>query len=1086
MATGGGPRDLNVKLTLDTSHFTQNQQLLKSQLTALKSDFKSVAADSDFVGQSDALKQNLLDQMTAVETQIANYQLKLTALEGQLEGKEAGSKGESYILRQMNLVKSSISDSQTVLTSLEDQMKTFNAGNFAAAMQELSGVVNGLDMAYNTLLGGWAKDSADAAYEIATSREQATKEMYKIAGDDAGLEWLQQTEAQVRQAILEIPVTYEHFMEVMANAMQAGGQSYQNAYRFAEIFTKLESAAPTLAGDEGIAGFSRYLTLMDVQATEYEKIASVVVDLGNNFAVTEDQLVNTANRAASGLKSAGINAVDGLAVVAAALASGMNEAASATSLEKLSGNMAKGADVAMSSYGELLEMLKAYDATLTSAEAFKVAADIDSTVRKGFLSKYNLAGDDLDRMIKNARTAERFAETMGMTVQEYGEWYTSDPAKALVDFFGRLGQMNEEGSESILSYLDYLGITEVRASRLAKNFALSNNQVARALGISRDAAAEGVALQREYTAMGDAEVSNQVRRKNAQENALADLGDAVTAIRTPFQDFFSDVQQGFTNLPEWAKTAAGGLLEVFGGIGTVLSGVGDVAGGLYYSGELIKNVKSADWGKIGGGLKTVAGAVGKFALPVAAAAGIAALISTLDTMANDATAISNSLSNVQINVNEASKDAALAAIREVQLAADQLSGADSQEQLQQASRVVQTGYGDAELFGKGLGYEQAQMRKMLQETGIAYGLQIDEINRQILAASDRGDKALMETLAGQREVLRAQWEAETETIEDAYSGTVAALFNGMISQTPELEARLGRLGKGYTLLEILTGLSAGTIQRSEVSLKRAVEDMYALGVIDTAAYERYWQYGELVQGEAMYAGFEAERRKLLEMLTKETEAALGNGEISALLASAFEGGIFDDVDFSQISGAFSGLLAAAMLRTTAEGGAETLDDFGKNIVSGLGGGISGNVDLMGQPAEDLKNATLAAIKTAFDIHSPAGTMVPLGNEIVNGLAAGILAQESAAVAAIRQIGAAMQAEAAAQAGRISALLQLGGYGVSAGLQGGYNAPAGGSSQITNHFNISAGSLAEQQSVISLADRIQRIQYRTNAGVGKFK
>lgn len=1076
MATGGGPRDLNVKLTLDTSHFTQNQQLLKSQLSALKSDFKSVAADSDFVGQSDALKQNLLDQMTAVEAQIANYQLKLTALEGQLEGKEKGSAGESYILRQMNLVKGSISDSQTVLTNLEEQMKTFNAGNFAAAMQELNSVVNGLDMAYNTLLGGWAKDSADAAYEIATSREKATKEMYKIAGDDAGLEWLQQTEAQVRQAILEIPVTYEHFMAVMANAMQAGGQSYQNAYRFAEIFTKLESAAPTLAGDEGIAGFSRYLTLMDVQATEYEKIASVVVDLGNNFAVTEDQLVNTANRAASGLKAAGINAVDGLAVVGAALASGMNEAASATSLEKLSGNMAKGADVARSSYGELLEMLKEYDATLTSAEAFKVAADIDSTVRKGFLSMHNLAGDDLDRMIKNARTAERFAETMGMTVQEYGEWYTSDPAKALVEFFGRLGQMNEEGSESILSYLDYLGITEVRASRLAKNFALSNNQVARALGISRDAAAEGVALQREYTAMGDAEVSNQVRRKNAQENALADLGDAVTAIRTPFQDFFADVQQGFTNLPEWAKNAAGGLLEVFGGIGTVLSGVGDVAGGLYYSGELIKNVKSADWSKIGGGLKTAAGAVGKFALPVAAAAGIAALISTLDTMANDASVISERLAAVEINVDEDSKNATLAAIAEVKRAAAELSGDELSEAYAGTSAVVKQGYGTFNMFGQALGYEQEKAEREAEAIYADYGQRLQQLQQQLLASTTSGEK---DAIQAQIRSTETAMEAAIAANYDSYTRELNALVNGAIAQQEGASERLAAVSRKYDAMQLLyqySELGEGTKERREFWRTYGSEIAATAEEYGVTLFDRLGNVDIVGATQAMYNS-----------AADDVAAIVGQeGGLMGIMSAVLSSGSLENADLTALQGSMEALFQALDFYQIAQQGAKNWRDIGAYSMTGL---ASGTKDAKGQPISEIEaigNEMLAAIRKVLDIHSPSRAFAEIGQNAVQGLADGILAQESAAVAAIRQIGAAMQAEAAAQAGRISALLQLGGYGVSAGLQGGYNTPAGGSSQITNHFNISAGSLAEQQSVISLADRIQRIQYRTNAGVGKFK
>ena len=84
----------------------------------------------------------------------------------------------------------------------------------------------------------------------------------------------------------------------------------------------------------------------------------MIVDLGNKFPVVEDEIVNTATRAGSAMKAAGLTAQDGLAMVAAARSMGMNEAASATSLEKIIGRSAKAAELGLGEYQRLLKEIK--------------------------------------------------------------------------------------------------------------------------------------------------------------------------------------------------------------------------------------------------------------------------------------------------------------------------------------------------------------------------------------------------------------------------------------------------------------------------------------------------------------------------------------------------------------------------------------------------------------------------------------------------------------------------------------------------------------------------------------------------------
>lgn len=1074
----GGVRDLLVKLSLDTSNFTQGQTVLKSGIATLKTELKTLEQDGNIEDQAEKVKSNLTEQIGLVREQITLYEAEILKMNAALEGAEGDSKKESYLVKQLDSAKQHLSNSQAYLQSLEEKMKTFDAGKFAETMQQWSSFFSSLDSAYNGLIGSWAQETSDSAYDIAASREKALKEMYKIAGDDAGLEWLQETEANVQRAILEIPVTYEHFMQVMADAMQAGGQAYQDAYAFAETFTKLESAAPSLGGGEGVASFSRYLTLMDVTSAEYEKIASVVVELGNNFAVTEDILVSTANRAASGLKAAGFDAVDGLAIVTAALASGMNEAASATSLEKLTGNMAKGADMALNGYDDLIAKLQEVDAAYTSAEAFKIASDIDSRKRKDMISYLGIAGDDLDRMIKNARTAEKFAATMNMTVQEYGAWYQSDPAAAMVAFFGQLGQMNAEGSESILTYLDYLGITEIRASRLAKNFALTNEQAVRAVEYARDAAAEGTALEREYTQMADAEVSNQVRRQNATENALQAMGDTVTAMRQPFQDFFAEVKQGFADMPDWVQTGVAGTIEVLGGIGNVIGAVGDVSSSLYYTGQVVKEAKNINWAGIGAGLKTAGKTVGKIALPVALIAGFVELAQFTSDLAANTEAISQGLANIQIHVDEHSKEQAIASIEEVRRAAERLSTPELDTQYAQTSNIVKMGFGTTNMFATALGYEMAKSEKELEKIYMEFGAQLTELEDQVLNESDEKERQLIQGR------IQATGDAMNATVQEErkrYQQSMNDLVSGALSQQEGAADQLAAIGRKYNYLDLLMqGASAeGGAQGDKDFVNKYREQLLAI----------YQETGVNYVNAQRNLDFAGAVKQMYGQLAQDVEAFVAaNPELGNLFSTLFSSGALNDMDLATIEGEMLAAFQALDILQIGQQGAKDWRDIGRQSMAGLGNGVTTSGGEVLSAVEAVGQGMINAIKSVLQIHSPSVVMTGVGGMAVQGLANGVLAKQNVAVAAIRQVGEAMQREAALQAAKVAAILALAGYGPAAGtavaaVSNAASSAVQAAGTVTNIFNIGAGSLAEQQNVMRLSQKIEKIAQKTNAGLG---
>ena len=1072
----GGVRDLLVKLSLDTSNFTQGQGVLKTGITELKSELKNLEADGNIENQAEKIQGNLSEQIKLVREQIALYESEIAKMNTALSGAEGDSKKESYLVKQLDMAQTHLNNSKTYLADLEAKMNSFKAENFVQMMREFSGFVTALDQSYNRLIGDWAKSTTDSAYEVATAREEASKKMFKVSGADD--QWLMETEEQVRRAITDIPVTYEHFMDVMADAMQAGGQAYQDAYDFAAMFTKLEIAAPSIQGSAGVEQFAKYLNLMKATSAEYEALASVVVEMGNNFATSEDKILETANRAASGLYAAGFKAEEGLAMATSALALGMEPAAAASSLEKITGTMAKSADVAVNSYTDLLSKFEEFTGAAKTAHEMQVIFDADSAQRKDFIAAYGIPANELTTMMKNARIAEKYAETMGMTVQEYGKWYQSDAAQAVVDFYAEIGRMSENGGESLLSYLEYLEMTEIRQTRMARNFATNEETTQKALNMAREAKAEGVALEKEYAAMANAEASNIVKRQNATQNALEAMGRTVTAMRQPFADFFAEVKQGFADLPSWVQTGVSGTIEVLGGIGSAISAVGDVSSGIYYTGEVVKMAKSVNWKNIGAGLMTAGKAVGKVALPVAVIVGFMELAQVTADLAANTEAISKGLSNIQISVDQNSKEEALKNIEEVRKAAERLSGAELDEKYAQTSEVVKMGFGTTNMFTTAAAYEMAKAEKELENIYMEYGAILADLERQVLAETDEGSKAIIQ---GKIKETGAAMNAAVKEAQKKYQKSMNDLVNGALQQQDGTAQQLEAIGKKYNWLKLLMqGASAEGGAKGDKEFVNAYREQLLAMSQET---------GVSFVNDQRNIDFVAAVKQMYDLLAKDVEAYVAaNPEMGNLFSAIFSSGALEDMDLSALEGEMLAAFQALDILQIGAQGAKDWRDIGRLSMAGLGAGVKTSGGEVLSAVESVGTGMINAIKTVLQIHSPSVVMQGIGSNAVQGLANGVLASQNVAVNAIRQVGLAMQVEAVNQATRVAAILSMAGYGTAAinGAAAFSGAGNGGSSTINNIFNIQAGSLAEQQNVTRLSQKIDRLTLKANTGLGLLK
>lgn len=1051
MASGDSVRDLLVQLRLDQSQYKREMTTAKQELTLLKEKFKEVDSDTELDSAGKTLRENVSSQIALLEQQVTAAEQQIEKLKAALGTVEKGSKEESALTKDLTAMETAASKAKAHINELKEKLEEMDAEAFVKAFEPILQLVQDFNMAFDLLVGDWAKETADSADEVFVAREHALAKVAKIAESRPGYYegWDEHADAFINQLITEVPATYEEVALVMANAMQAGGVALEDIEEYTENFIRLEKSTD-LTGEEGGQQFGKFLHIMEAGVEDFEALGSVIVALGNELPATESAILDTATRSASALRAVGISAEDVLGISASALSLGMEPAAAASALEKLVKKAGGSAEFAAEGYGKFREQVEESLGPFESFYDLQSQMDANPKVRKAALDALGMTGEDFDRMMRMAVQTEKFAGLMNQSVAEFAAAWKEDPAQYFADLFAMIGQLDESGASSLFETLAELGITEIREGRLASNFVMISGAMGESIALAREANKEATALEKESSRLFKTTESQRKMNQNKQENWMQKIGEGVTAVRQPWDDFFADLKQNLVeNLPDWATTGFGAMVEVLSGFGTILGGVGEVAQGIYYTGQVYKDAKKIDWKNMGKTAKII----GKGSLAVGGAAAVVAALAVLGDalyqMAIDASTIVDNVANIQINVDEESKNRAIAAFEEVKNAS-QLTD-DEKEYLEDVVNVVKAGYGDEEMFGDALGYAQRKYAEREKAIKMEYGTEIAEVNEEILAAVRAGDDALAEELTKRRDTLKESYEAEMEFAKGEYSAEIDAIVNGMI--------------KG----------SSGAVDALE-GLNGVVDD-----TVRALARVPGWQ-------EAIFEGDKrAAAKEMLKKAEPAVEALMELESVGTMLKVLEESGVLGDIDYDMVTGNFASLMeAASFLADIKKARAQGKDDVESlsNLVTPWRRDKTGN-KVLDEKAEEVtrKNVQEIIDYVLKDIGVPVGA-VPLGTGIGSAAAQGLRDSKGEMVGAFGETLGALQEEANRMAPHIDAVVTWHVQG-SAGAGATAGAAAGGiAGGITNNFNVTGSALGDRNNIKKLAQEIMRMQKQTNGSVGK--
>lgn len=567
-----------LRLKIDgAAEFNKSITSVNNELKLASANLAKVTAEFDkntpAVERLAAKQQDYANKLEAARKKGEEYQRVLASVKAQYgENSEEVMRAETLVARneaeQIKLQKA-LQDVSHELEIQQSQWTQYGA-KAEAAGAKISNVGEKITSVGKTL-------TLSVTAPIATFATAATKASIEFESAFAGVrktveateEQFAEMEQEIRDMSKRIPATTTEISSVAEAAGQLGIAT-EDITSFTEVMIAM-GVATNLTADEAATSLAQFANITGMAAEDYSRLGAAIVDLGNNFATTEADIVEMSTRLAAGGTLAGLTETEILALATAMSSVGIEAEAGGTAMTQ----------------------------TLTAIEQSVASADAK---------------------------LQMFADVAGMTAEEFAVAWENKPAEALTAFIDGLGRLDEKGENATL-ILEEMGLSGIRQSNMLKSLALASDQLTGAIELSNDAWNENTALTNEAEQRYDTLESKIQITKNHLNDAAITLGNTLMPYIEKRAQKISELAEAFSNLDEnqrenilrWAGIAAAigpvtlVIGKVTGTVGKVVTSFGNLsraignAGGLlsYIGGHPIKTAVTAF-----AGIVTVTGLVG--------------------------------------------------------------------------------------------------------------------------------------------------------------------------------------------------------------------------------------------------------------------------------------------------------------------------------------------------------------------------------------------------------------------------------------------------------------------------------------------
>ena len=574
MAGGTPLGQMYIELGLDVSKFNPSltsaknavkyfQNNVKALDSTLKNNGKStelLKAKYKSLGQAIEAQKKVLDQMKQnfdkldpgsakfdkAAADIERENAKLSAMEGQLykveQALKAVGRENSFFGKMENFGKN--------LVKSGDHIQQFGkkVSDFGGTLTK--GVTAPL------------LASAGFAVKAAVDYESAFAGVRKTVDATEG-EYKKMSNA-IREASKTMPASAADIARVAESAGQLGIKK-QNIVDFSKTMIDLGEST-NMTADEAATAMARFANITQMPQSEFRRLGSTIVDLGNNFATTESEIMEMGLRLAGTGHMVGLTEPQIMAVATAMSSVGINAEAGGSSFSRV-------------------------------------------------MQKINT------QVLSGGKQLKFFAKTAGMSAQDFAHEWKTEPQIALLAFLDGLKRVKESGGD-VTKTLKDLGIKSTQEVDTMQRMAGAGDLLSRALKTANSAWKENNALTNEAKKRYETTESQLKIFKNQITDLAIEFGGSLLKAMNsglqaakPWIQKLADMAKAFSEMSEaqqqniikWGLLAAGAgpALSILGkfigviggvkkGIGFLTQGIGKLGGGLTVLGRTFQLFKEGN------------------------------------------------------------------------------------------------------------------------------------------------------------------------------------------------------------------------------------------------------------------------------------------------------------------------------------------------------------------------------------------------------------------------------------------------------------------------------------------------------------
>ncbi|MFS1153906.1 phage tail tape measure protein [Enterococcus faecalis] len=404
----------------------------EKQVAALKK-----AYDESFVdGKATESTKRLATQLQDANGKLANYRSQLIQTAGQMaemQVKTTGATGAIY------------NASEKMISSGQKMEKVGGALTKGITLPILAGAA-----AVTTAAVKWESDFAGVKKTNDEVVDSTGKVVYSYKDLENGLRGLAK----------ELPSSHTEIANVAEAAGQLGIKT-KNVVGFTKTMIDLGEST-NMSAEEAATALARLANITGMPQTEFDKLGSVIVDLGNNFATTESEITAMGLRLAGAGHQVGMSEAQIMGFAAALSSVGIEAEAGGSAFSKVMVQMQLAVEKGTGAFSELEQI--ANGAGYTIGEVGQAVLNGGKPL-KTMASNLGMNSKALSKMYKEAdkskTSLEDFASVAGMSGEQFAKAFKEDASGAIIKFVEGLGKTKEHG-QSAISVLDEMGITEVR------------------------------------------------------------------------------------------------------------------------------------------------------------------------------------------------------------------------------------------------------------------------------------------------------------------------------------------------------------------------------------------------------------------------------------------------------------------------------------------------------------------------------------------------------------------------------------------------------------------------------------------------